>query len=83
MELPRGMKDFEADELSKIELIREKFIQTAKIFSFQLMDPSPIESLSTLEAKSGSALREEIYFFKDKGDKLRGFLMSKPLLGNL
>ena len=63
------MKDFEASELSKIELIREKFIQTAKLFSFQLMDPSPIESLSTLEAKSGPAIKEEIYYFKDKGDR--------------
>ena len=69
MELPRGMKDFETTELSKIELIREKFIQTAKLFSFHLMDPSPIESLSTLEAKSGPAIKEEIYYFKDKGDR--------------
>lgn len=33
------------------------------------MEPSPIESLQTLEAKSGPAIREEIYFFKDKGDR--------------
>ena len=63
------MKDFESDELSKIETIRQKFIETAKLFGFSLMDPSPIESLSTLEAKSGPAIREEIYFFKDKGER--------------
>ena len=34
-----------------------------------MMDPSPIELLSTLEAKSGPAIREEIYFFKDKGER--------------
>ena len=33
------------------------------------MDPSPIELLSTLETKSGPAIRDEIYFFKDKGDR--------------
>ena len=33
------------------------------------MDPSPIESLSTLEAKSGPAIKEEIYYFKDKGER--------------
>jgi len=33
------------------------------------MDPSPIESLSTLETKSGPAIRDEIYYFKDKGDR--------------
>ena len=33
------------------------------------MDPSPLESLETLEAKSGSSIRDEIYFFKDKGER--------------
>ncbi len=33
------------------------------------MDPSPIELLSTLETKSGPSIREEIYYFKDKGDR--------------
>ena len=69
MELPRGMKDFEAGELAKIELIRERFLKLTKLFRFQMMDPSPIESLKTLETKSGPAIREEIYFFKDKGDR--------------
>jgi len=27
MDLPRGMKDFENDEIQKIEFIREKFFQ--------------------------------------------------------
>ncbi len=69
MELPRGMKDFETEELSGIELVRERFVQTARLFAFQLMEPSPIESLSTLEAKSGPAIRKEIYHFRDKGDR--------------
>ena len=63
------MKDFESDELAKIEIIRQKFIDVSKLFDFSLMDPSPLESLSTLEAKSGPAIREEIYFFKDKGER--------------
>jgi len=33
------------------------------------MEPSPIELLSVLEAKSGPAIRDEIYQFKDKGDR--------------
>ena len=63
------MKDFEAQEIAKIELIRQKFLENVKLFGFNLMDPSPIESLSTLEAKSGPAIKEEIYFFKDKGER--------------
>ena len=63
------MKDFEPEELAKIELIREKFLETSKLFGFHFMEPSPIESMEVLEAKSGPGIRDEIYFFKDKGDR--------------
>ena len=30
-QIPRGMKDFEYSEFSKIEFVREKFLETSKI----------------------------------------------------
>ena len=63
------MKDFDRDEMEKIEFVRQKFLETAKIFGFNLMEPSPIELLSVLEAKSGPSIKDEIYHFKDKGDR--------------
>jgi len=69
MELPRGMKDFDKDEMIKIDFVRQKFLETAKVFGFNLIEPSPIELLSVLEAKSGPSIRDEIYQFKDKGDR--------------
>jgi len=69
LDLPRGMKDFDRDEMEKIEFVRQKFLETAKIFGFNLMEPSPIELLSVLEAKSGPSIKDEIYYFKDKGDR--------------
>ena len=69
MELPRAMKDFDTDEMVKIDFVRQKFLETARVFGFNLMEPSPIELLSVLEAKSGSSIRDEIYQFKDKGDR--------------
>ena len=63
------MKDFDKDEMIKIGFVRQKFLETAKVFGFNLMEPSPIELLSVLEAKSGPAIRDEIYQFKDKGDR--------------
>ena len=69
MDLPRGMKDFDRDEMVKIEFVRQKFLDTAKTFGFNLMEPSPIELLSVLEAKSGPSIREEVYQFQDKGDR--------------
>jgi len=63
------MKDFEQDELEKIELVRKKFLELSTLFGFKRIEPSPIELLSTLEAKSGSTIRDEIYYFKDKGER--------------
>ena len=69
MELPRGMKDFEKNEMMKIEFVRQKFLETASVFGFNLMEPSPIELLSVLEAKSGPSISDEIYQFQDKGNR--------------
>ena len=69
LELPRGMRDIESDEASKIEYIRQKFMETSNLFGFQFMESSPIELLSVIETKSGSSIKNEIYYFKDKGDR--------------
>lgn len=63
------MKDFESNEQLKIEYIRQKFLETCKTFGFNFMDPSPLELVSVIEAKSGPTIRDEIYFFKDKGER--------------
>jgi len=63
------MKDFEEGEAGKIEYVRDEFRRMSSLYGFSLMYPSPIESLSVLEAKSGPSIREEIYHFKDKGDR--------------
>ena len=63
------MRDLESDEVSKIEYIRQKFIETSNLFGFQLMEPSPIELLSVIETKSGPSIKNDIYYFKDKGDR--------------
>ena len=57
------------DEMIKIEYVRQIFLETSKAFGFDLIEPSPIELLSVLEAKSGPSIRDEIYQFKDKGDR--------------
>jgi histidyl-tRNA synthetase len=69
LELPRGMRDLEQEELYNINYIEEKFLETARLFNFKIMEPSPIEMLSTLETKSGTNISNEIYSFSDKGDR--------------
>jgi histidyl-tRNA synthetase len=63
------MKDFEESEFANIEHIRSHFKHLSNLYGFSFMDPSPIELLSVLETKSGPAIRDEIYYFKDKGDR--------------
>lgn len=69
MELPRGMRDIESKESSIIEYIRQKFIETSNLFGFQFMEVSPIELLSVIETKSGPSIKNEIYYFTDKGNR--------------
>ena len=69
MDLPRGMKDFESKETANIEHIRYHFKQLSNLYGFSFMDPSPIELLSVLETKSGPGIKDELYYFKDKGDR--------------
>ncbi|WP_458745699.1 histidine--tRNA ligase [Candidatus Nitrosocosmicus sp. T] len=68
-QLPRGMRDLEPDEYEDMNVIRNAFIESARIFNFILMEPSPLELLTTLEAKSGPSITKEIYNFVDKGNR--------------
>ncbi len=63
------MRDLESKEYQMIGLVKQKFFDVAELFGFNLMEPSPIELLSTLEAKGGLAIGQEIYGFKDKGNR--------------
>ncbi len=69
MELPRGMRDIESKESHAIEYVRQKFIETSNLFGFQFMEPSTIELVSVIETKSGPSIKNEIYYFTDKGNR--------------
>ncbi len=64
--LPRGIRDIEPQEHLLYERIREAFYEVADLFNFKMMEPAPIEYLSTLSAKSGEEVAKQIYSFKDK-----------------
>jgi histidyl-tRNA synthetase len=69
LDLPRGMRDLQYEELRNISYIRDKFVETAEIFDFNQIEPSTLELLSTLEAKSGPSIIQETYSFTDKGGR--------------
>lgn len=67
--LPRGMRDLDSVDLDGINHVREKFIESARIFNFTMMEPSTLETLETLEAKAGPDISDEIYTMTDKGGR--------------
>ena len=70
MELPRGMKDYENEEFSKVQFIKENFLEVSEIFGFKLMEPSAIEFLKTLGIKSGEQARDHVFWWENKDRKL-------------
>ncbi len=67
--LPRGLRDVTPDELSAAEAVRRAFFETCRVFDYHVMEPSSLELLETLEARSGPTIKDEIYFFKDKSSR--------------
>jgi histidyl-tRNA synthetase len=69
LDLPRGMRDISQEDAFYIHYIREKFYESTVSYNFKVIEPSPIELLSTLEAKSGESIINEVYSFKDKASR--------------
>jgi histidyl-tRNA synthetase len=70
--LPRGIRDIEPDEMAKRNWVYEKIRDVFRRYSFQEMEPATLEELRTLEAKSGPAIKDEIYWFNDKAGRSIG-----------
>jgi histidyl-tRNA synthetase len=70
--LPRGMKDTEPEEMARRLWLYDKIREAVRRYGFQMVEPTTIENLKTLEAKSGPGIRNEIYWFKDKAGRSLG-----------
>lgn len=66
------MKDVEPEEMNRRLWLYEKIWEVVRRYGFQIVEPTTIENLRTLEAKSGPAIRKEIYWFKDKSGRSLG-----------
>ena len=70
--IPRGMKDVEPQEMARRIWLVDKVRRVLCNYGFQMLEPSPLENLETLEAKSGPEIREQIYWFPDKSGRNLG-----------
>lgn len=67
--LPRGIRDIEPEEMAKRNWVYERIREVFRRYAFQEMEPATLEELRTLEAKSGPAIKDEIYWFNDKSGR--------------
>ena len=70
--LPRGIRDIEPEEMAKRNWVYDGIRDVFRRYAFQEMEPATLEELRTLEAKSGPAIKDEIYWFNDKSGRSIG-----------
>ena len=67
--LPRGTRDFTSNEMNKRSYIENIMRSTFKSFGYKEIQTPTFESLELFKAKSGQGILDELYFFKDKGNR--------------
>ncbi|MEM3670760.1 MAG: histidine--tRNA ligase [Thermoprotei archaeon] len=63
------MHDIGPDEMERRTWIISRIEDTIRRYGFRKVEPSFVEHLDTLTAKSGEAVLGEVYHFKDKGGR--------------
>ncbi len=68
-QIPRGTRDFKPEEMIKRRYVEEEIRKTFTSFGYKEIQTPTFETLELFTAKSGDSVIEEIYSFKDKGDR--------------
>jgi len=80
---PKGTRDFLPEEAVELQKIIDLFRATAEKYGFEPLITPAFESFELLAAKGGlgEAVKDEIYYFKDKSDRELGlrFDLTMPL----
>ena len=69
---PRGTKDYLPPESYERRLVLEKAREIFELYGYGEIVTPAFERLELLEAKAGPEIKEQIYWFKDKGGRLLG-----------
>ena len=71
---PRGTRDFIGKEMSRRQYIIDSARKVFESYGFRQMDTPAFESWELLCAKGGGgdAVKDEIYYFRDKSDRELG-----------
>lgn len=66
------MKDIETQEMERRVWVEARILEVLRLYGFKMVEPTPLEHLETLEAKSGPQIRNEVYWFADKAGRNLG-----------
>ncbi len=69
---PRGTRDFLPEEMFKRQFIIDTARDVFEKWGFDPLDTPAFEDFELLTAKSGEAIKDEIYYFRDKSDRELG-----------
>lgn len=69
---PRGTRDLLPEEAMKAQFIMDTARAVFEKWGFDPLDTPAFEDYELLTAKSGEAIKDEIYYFKDKSDRELG-----------
>jgi len=67
--LPRGTRDFNPKEMQKRRYIENIMRSTFRAYGYKEIQTPTFETLELFKAKSGQEILEELYYFKDKGNR--------------
>ncbi len=69
---PRGTRDLFPQEMMKMQFIMDTARAVFERWGFDPLDTPAFEDFELLTAKSGEAIKDEIYYFRDKSDRELG-----------
>jgi histidyl-tRNA synthetase len=64
-----GFRDFYPEEMARRRHVERAWHAASEAAGFEEIDGPPLESLDLFKAKSGNEIVEQLYTFKDKGDR--------------
>ena len=67
--LPRGTRDFTPEEMQRRRYTENSMRNTFQKFGYKEIQTPMFENLELFTAKSGATIIDELYSFKDKGDR--------------
>lgn len=67
--LPRGTRDFTPEEMQRRRYTENSMMTTFQKFGYKEIQTPIFENLELFTAKSGATIIDELYSFKDKGDR--------------